>query len=90
MTNNTFINIDQAKQIIKSGKFCNVVFRKRNGDIRSLNGRCGVTYAVTGKGMRYKPEDKNIIIIRDVKKKEYRAVRLDSILTVNNKTVINK
>lgn len=87
LTKNT-ITIDSALATIKSGKFCNVTFAKRDGSIRNLNGRCGVTFAVTGKGMKYKPEDKNIIIIRDVQKKEYRAVRIESILAVNGKTVI--
>lgn len=83
------ITKERAIEIMKSGRFFTAHFIKRDGTLRKLNGRCGVTFAVTGKGMRYKAEDKNIIIVRDVKKQEYRAIKIDSLLGINHYEIIS-
>jgi hypothetical protein len=90
MTTKTMSKItrEQAVQMMKSGRFFTAHFIKRDGTLRKLNGRCGVSFAVTGKGMRYKAEDKNIIIVRDVKKKAYRAIKIDSLLGINHHEII--
>jgi len=82
------ITREQAVQMMKSGRFFTAHFIKTDGTLRKLNGRCGVSFAVTGKGMRYKAEDKNIIIVRDVKKKAYRAIKIDSLLGINHHEII--
>jgi hypothetical protein len=82
------ISKEDAVKIMKSGRFFTAHFIKKDGTLRKLNGRCGVSFAVTGKGMRYKAEDKNIIIVRDVKKQAYRAIKLDSLLGINHHEII--
>lgn len=83
------ITKERAIEIMKSGRFFTAHFIKRDGTLRKLNGRCGVTFAVKGIGMRYKAEDKNIIIVRDVKKQEYRAIKIDSLLGINHYEIIS-
>lgn len=70
-----------------------VKFIKRtNGELRTLNGRLGVSKYVKGVGMSYDPKAKNLITIFDMRiasslpeserNKAYRCVPLDAILEI--------
>jgi hypothetical protein len=65
--------LDEEKQgevegIIKltHGQFFGIVFKKRtNGERRVMNARVGVRKFVKGDGMKYNPEEKNLIPVWD-------------------------
>lgn len=60
-------------------KFFSVRFRKKNGEMREMVCRLGVTKDVTGTGMSYDPSDYRLLCVRDVQKKAYRMVNLDTL-----------
>lgn len=71
--------------LITSGKFFNVTFRKKNGDIRELNGRFGVTEHITTEAGKVDPcflRGDNVIVW-DNMKKAYRTIPLMSILKLS-------
>ena len=90
------MNISKAKatDLIKGskGKFINVKFVKKNGDLRTLTGRPGVYNSphapLTGEGMKYNPDDYGLVGIFDAQKKAYRMVNINTLqeLTVEGQT----
>ncbi len=74
----------EVKDLIRAtgGKIFTVEFVKKNGDLRKLNGRIGVKRDVTGRGMSYDPEEKGLLVVRDVKKRAYRMVNLATVFRV--------
>ena len=90
------MNISKAKatDLIKGskGKFINVKFVKKNGDLRTLTGRTGVYNSphapLTGEGLKYNPDDYGLVGIFDAQKKAYRMVNINTLqeLTVEGQT----
>ena len=66
---------------LSKGKFLTVVFYKKNGDIRSMNCRLGVTKHLKG-GQCTLDKDK-FIIVYDLVKKGYRAIDKEAIVSVS-------
>lgn len=64
-----------------SGKFFTVTFIKKDGTIRALNGRLGVTKHL--KGGQCTLDRDRFLIVYDVQSKGYRSVNVDTILSVN-------
>lgn len=60
-------------------KFFSVRFRKRDGTMRDMVCRLGVRKDITGNGMSYDPADYNLLCVRDVHKKAFRMVNLDTL-----------
>lgn len=67
------------------GKFISVTFTKKDGTIRKLNGRLGVTKYLHGGKCTL---NDNFIILWDAKACGYRAVNKDTILTVRSQGYI--
>ena len=63
-----------------AGRFVTVVFEKKDGTIRTLTGRMGVTKWLKG-GQSTLDKDQ-FITIYDVVNKGYRAINRDSIMSV--------
>ena len=63
------------------GSFVSVTFTKKDGEIRVLNGRTGVSKDVKGVGLSYNPDDYNNLIIRDVQKQAYRTVKQEALIS---------
>jgi hypothetical protein len=63
-----------------SGKFVTVTFYKKNGDIRVMNCRLGVTKHL--KGGQATLDKEKFLIVYDMVKKGYRAIDKDSIVSV--------
>ena len=63
------------------GKFINVVFYKKDGSLRTMNCRLGVTKHLKG-GVSTLDKEK-FIIVYDMVKKGYRAIDKDSIVSVS-------
>lgn len=58
----TISALDAEQKIRNSkGKVFRVLFRKKDGSLRWLTGRVGVTEGVTGEGMNYNPRDHFLI-----------------------------
>lgn len=74
----------EAKEKIESykrGKFFTVTFVKRTGDreVRTMNCRKGVTKGVNGTGLKFDPNEKSLVGVFDVPKKQHRFISLDEI-----------
>ena len=69
-------------------KICTVRFIKKDGTIRKMNCRMGVTKHETGKGKKFDDKEYGIVSVYEMKSKQYRSFRVSSLLslTVDNKT----
>ena len=76
-------NIDRstAKQYIykTNGKIFSAVFTKKNGEKRSMVCRQGVAKYVKGVGLKFKPEERNLIGVFDMHKKAYRFINTNTL-----------
>jgi len=81
-----FIDKDTAIQMIKDskGKIFGVTFTKRTtGDIRNMSARLGVSKGVTGEGLKYDPESKQLLTVYDMRKKQYRMLNTETLSQLN-------
>lgn len=72
---------EQAEYLIdnSNGKFFTVEFIKKNGDLRKMNCRIGVSKYVTGKGLTFEPSDYNLRVVFDLQKHDYRMINLETV-----------
>lgn len=79
------ITQEMAEKLIQStnGKIFSVVFEKKDGEIREMNCRLGVTKHLKGGEQAYDPKDYDMITVFDVQKKGYRMVRLDTLKEIS-------
>tara|TARA_R100001594_G_scaffold145344_1_gene195414 strand:- start:769 stop:1050 length:282 start_codon:yes stop_codon:yes gene_type:complete len=79
-----------AKQYIDktSGKIFSAVFTKKNGEKRTMVCRKGVAKYVKGIGLKFKPEERNLINVFDMHKQAYRFININTLeqITVQGKT----
>ena len=76
--------------LLRTGQFCSVTFRKKDGTLRRLNGRTGVAKHTTGQGLSFNPADRGMIVMwesnkanrKSEKDKGYRFVTLDAVTEV--------
>ena len=84
------INRTRAKELIKGSKglIFSATFIKKDNTIRTLTSRTGKQYkSKTGKKPPYKPKDYNLIPLYDMKKKAFRMLNFETLLTLSiNKT----
>ena len=75
------IDNDTAKQYIykTNGKIFSAVFTKKNGEIRKMVCRQGVAKYVKGIGLKFKPEEKDLIGVFDMHKKAYRFINVNTL-----------
>ncbi len=77
------INQEEARVLVrdyKGSQFFTVSFIKRgDGSLRVMNCRKGVKKDVKGVGHRYNVASKGLICVRDVQKKAFRMIALESI-----------
>ena len=71
-----------VKRLLRGGKIASVTFVKKNGETRIMNCRMGVSKGVTGKGMKYSPEKKNMLTVFDMHKNQYRIINASTITQV--------
>tara|TARA_R110000782_G_scaffold1614_1_gene6164 strand:- start:50 stop:379 length:330 start_codon:yes stop_codon:yes gene_type:complete len=79
------INKIKAKELIKESKglIFAATFTKKDGSHRLMNARLGKKYTPTGKKAPYKPSDYNLIPLYDMKKKAFRMLNLNTLLTLS-------
>ena len=75
------INKDTAKQYIykTNGKIFSAVFTKKDGEKRQMVCRQGVAKYVKGVGLKFKPEDRDLIGVFDMHKKAYRFINVKTL-----------
>jgi hypothetical protein len=82
------MNNKEFKTLV-GNKIFSVRFTKKDGSIRNLNGRLGVTKYLSGVGLKYNPELLNMIPVFDLQIKEYRIVNLNTVDKIKcNKKVL--
>tara|TARA_R110000764_G_scaffold22672_1_gene56205 strand:- start:515 stop:790 length:276 start_codon:yes stop_codon:yes gene_type:complete len=87
------INKTTAKELIKDskGKIFSTSFIKKDNTIRTLTSRTGKQYTPTGNKAPYKPSDYNLIALYDMRKKAFRMLNFNTLLTLSinkNKYII--
>ena len=83
------INRTKAKELIKESKglIFAATFTKKDGSHRLMNARTGKKYTPTGKVAPYKPSDYNLISLYDMRKKAFRMLNFNTLITLSiNKT----
>jgi hypothetical protein len=85
------MNIYTLKNELK-GKFFGASFYKKDGTIRHINCRLGVVKDLQGGELKYNALAANNLVVWDVRKKEYRTIPLDRLITLryNGKEIIGK
>ena len=75
------INKDTAKQYIykTNGKIFSAVFTKKDGEKRQMVCRQGVAKYVKGVGLKFKPEEKDLIGVFDMHKAAYRFINVKTL-----------
>jgi len=80
------INRTRAKELIKESKglIFSTTYIKKDNTVRTLTSRTGKQYASkTGKKQPYKPEEYNLITLYDMRKKAFRMLNLNTLLTLS-------
>ena len=66
------------------GKIFGVTFVKRTtGDTRNMSARLGVYKGVTGEGLKYDPESKQLLTVYDMHKGQYRMLNTETLSQLN-------
>lgn len=76
----------RAKELIKESKglIFSTTFIKKDNTVRTLTSRTGKQYnSKTGKAAPYKAEDYNLIPLYDMRKKAFRMLNLNTLLTLS-------
>lgn len=81
--------VKDAIEIIKSKKFFSATFIKKDGSVRHIHGRYGVKKHLkpNAKPQAYNPSERGYLTVWDVKKKEYRLLNTQTIISINNKSI---
>ena len=80
------INKTKAKELIKESKglIFSTTFLKKDNTIRTLTSRTGKQYkSKTGRKAPYKPSDYNLIALYDMRKKAFRMLNLNTLITLS-------
>jgi len=81
------IDRDTAKQYIykTNGKIFSAVFTKKDGEKRNMVCRRGVAKYVKGVGLKFKPEERDLIGVFDMHKKAYRFINTKTLTKLKTK-----
>ena len=76
------INKDTAKKHIykTNGKFFSAVFIKKNGEERFIHCMTRSKKGVKGVGLSYNPDERNNVIVKDLKIHEFRTINIDTLV----------
>ena len=75
--------IDELKQ---TGHFFSAIFiKKTNGEVRHMTCRFGVKKYVNGKGLKFNPTSKGLMVVWDSVKKDYRMLNVNNLLMIHYK-----
>ena len=68
-----------AKLKGSEGKIFSATFIKKDGTVRHIVARIGVTKGVTGKGLSFDPLQKLLLPVFDMQKNEYRMINMNTL-----------
>ncbi len=66
------------------GKIFGVTFIKKDGTTRNMTARLGVRKDIKGIGLSFSPDERNLIVVFDMRKKAYRMVNLSTIISIRH------
>jgi hypothetical protein len=71
-----------------NGKFFTVKFIKKDGTLRKMTCRTGVSKGVTGKGLAFEPKEKGLKVVWSTDAEGYRMINLAQVteITFNGET----
>ena len=84
------IDREEAIKIIKDsrGKIFGVSFIKRStGELRHMTARLGVKKGVTGEGLKYDPESRQLMTVYDMQKRGHRMVNTETLSRLTYKQI---
>lgn len=71
------------EQILSTnGKIFGVTFIKKDGTVRNMTARLGVRKNLKGVGLSFNPDERNLIVVFDMRKKAYRMINLSTIISM--------
>lgn len=70
--------LKQLREMVGS-KIFSVVFTKKDGTLREMVCRLGVTKHLKGGELGYNPEDYNYLTVFDMQKQEYRTLNVNTL-----------
>jgi len=71
--------------ISNKGRVFTVIFIKKDGSIRKMNCRIGVTNYLKGGSLKFDPTKRGLLSVFDMQKKSYRFINLDTIQSITMK-----
>lgn len=86
---NVITKATATEMINKSkGQIFTIVFRKKNGELRTMNCRLGVKKGVNGNGMSFEPSTMGYKPVFDMQVKDWRMINLNTLMCLKmNKRV---
>lgn len=71
------------------GKFFTTTFIKKDGSTRKMTARLGVRKGVNGKGLKFDPAEKDLLVVYEMSKDAHRMINLNTIqsITFKNQTL---
>lgn len=81
------IDTTKAEKLIKKtkGQVFTAVFTKKDGTVKKMNCRLGVSKGVNGNGLAYNPADYDLITVWDMKAQDYRMINLKTLTALQIK-----
>lgn len=81
----TTISKEQAKSLIENNnnEIFKVTFVKKDGTIRDMVCRRGVTSHLKGGVLKYDPKALGYVVVFDMAKEDYRMINLNTLISVN-------
>lgn len=76
---------DEIDAVADGGKFFSCEFLKKDGSVREMNCRAGVTVHLKGGEKTLTP---NYLCVYDVQAKGYRSINPDTVIKVNGKVIV--
>lgn len=76
-----FFHVDEFKAMVGSRIF-SAEFVKKNGELRKIVCRLGVTKALKGGELTYNPSEKNYLVVYDLQKKSYRTINFNTLTNI--------
>lgn len=84
------MTLEEFLKLTENGKIFTITFVKRStGEVRVMNCRRGVKKGITGKGLKFDPAKKDLLVVYDVKKitpdgrGAFRMIDLNNIITLS-------
>lgn len=80
------ISRERAREFLTNetgGRIFTAFFVKKNGQMREMRARRGVSKGVTGNGLRYDPATKGLLTVYDMQIGQHRQINLETLVSFN-------